>query len=114
MRGRKLSPEHIAKFVATRVSRKYKMSEELKNKLKKIHKNKKLSEEHKEILRKNAIILNEKNKKPAAQYSLDGVLIKIYDCAADASRETCANISSIRMCCKNKRKKAGGFIWKFA
>jgi group I intron endonuclease len=114
MRGRKLSPEHIAKFVATRVSRKYKMSEELKNKLKKIHKNKKLSQKNKEILRKYALIINEKNKKSVAQYSLDGVLIKIYSCAGDASRETSINISSIRMCCKNKRKKAGGFMWKFA
>jgi group I intron endonuclease len=114
MRGRKLSAEHIAKCVATRISRQYKMSDSLKQKISDINKNKKLSEEHKAIFNYHAQLNNAKNSKKVAQYSLTGELLGVYSCAREASLKTSANVSNIRLCCKNKRKTSGGFMWKFA
>lgn len=48
-----------------------------------------------------------------AQYSLQGELIKIWDCMHDIGRELNVCISNIPKCCKGERKKAYGFIWKY-
>jgi group I intron endonuclease len=114
MRGRKLSQDHINKSTATRISRNYKMSDKHKQKLIYINKNKKLSEEHKKLIAIGARINNEKNKKPVDQYSLNGEFITSFSCAGEASEKTFVNCSSIRMCCKGMRKKAGNFLWKFS
>ncbi len=52
-----------------------------------------------------------KNSKRICQISLDGELIKVWDCATDASNELNIDQSSISMVCKGKRKIAGGFVW---
>ena len=49
---------------------------------------------------------------PVAQYSKDGVLIKIYPSMQEASRQTGVSQGSISMCCNNKYKTAHGFIWR--
>lgn len=51
------------------------------------------------------------NSKRICQINLDGELIKIWDCATDASNELGIDQSSISMVCKCKRKTAGGFVW---
>lgn len=51
------------------------------------------------------------NSKRICQISLDGELIKIWDCATDASNELSIDQSSISMVCKGKRKTAGNFVW---
>lgn len=51
------------------------------------------------------------NSKRICQIGLDGKLIKIWDCATDASNELCIDQSSISMVCSGKRKTAGGFVW---
>ena len=51
------------------------------------------------------------NSKRICQISLDGKLIKIWDCATDASNKLNIDQSSISMVCKGKRKTAGGFVW---
>lgn len=51
------------------------------------------------------------NSKRICQISLDGNLIKIWDCASDAHRELNIDQSSISMVCSGKRKTAGGFVW---
>ena len=99
---------------STRIARQYKMSESLKKKLREIHRNKKLTAENKAILNYYAQLNNAKNAKKVAQYSLTGELLGIYSCAREASLKTNTNISNIRLCCKNKRKTSGGFLWKFA
>lgn len=113
LRGRKLNPEHIAKCVATRIARQYKMSDSLKKKMSNIHRHKKLTDEQKAILNHHRKLNNAKNAKKVAQYSLIGELLGIYSCAGEASLKTNTNISNIRLCCKNKRKTSGGFLWKF-
>lgn len=48
------------------------------------------------------------------QESVDSEFIAQYLNAADASRHTGVDASCILKCAKNKRKSAGGYIWKYA
>lgn len=52
-------------------------------------------------------------KKRVAQYSLDGKLIKIWDCAADAGRNGYSR-TAITQCCRGKLKTSYGYVWKYA
>ena len=54
-----------------------------------------------------------KNSKQICQIGLDGILIKIWDCATDASNELHIDQSSISMVCSGKRKTAGEFVWVY-
>ena len=47
------------------------------------------------------------------QISIDGNLVKIWDCVSDASRELKICLSSISFCAKGRYKTAGGFVWKY-
>lgn len=49
--------------------------------------------------------------KRVCQISLDGKLIKIWDCASDASKELGINYSCISSVCTGDHKTAGGFVW---
>lgn len=40
-------------------------------------------------------------------------IINIFYGAAEAERITKIRANSINMCCRNKRKTAGGYIWKY-
>lgn len=51
------------------------------------------------------------NSKRICQIGLDGKLIRIWDCATDASNELNIDQASISMVCKGKRKTAGSFVW---
>ena len=57
-----------------------------------------------------------KNKlsKKVNQYTIEGKLVKQWECLSDIKREfklkCCSNISS---CCKNKLKTAYGYVWKY-
>ena len=51
--------------------------------------------------------------KKICQISLDGELIKIWDCATEASQNLNVNYSCISDVCNGKRKTAGGFVWCF-
>lgn len=68
-----------------------------------------LSESHKGIFdgAKNP------HAKKVYQFSIDGHLIKIWDCATDASRALGVCLSSISFCAKGKYKTACGFIWRY-
>lgn len=52
--------------------------------------------------------------KPVKQYTIDGVFIKEYECIKYASNETGISKASISLCCNNKLKTAGNFIWVFS
>ena len=55
----------------------------------------------------------ERLARPIIQYSMDGVIIKKWECTADAERELKIPSSNIINCLNgNKYKSAGGFIWK--
>ena len=54
---------------------------------------------------------NKKISKPVLQYDLHNNLIKTWDSIAQAQKELkCYNISH---CINNKRKTAGGYIWRY-
>lgn len=58
-------------------------------------------------------IVIEKRKKPVLQYSKTGELINEYESAQDAGKQTGIYQGNICSCCLNKRKSAGGYIWRF-
>ena len=51
-------------------------------------------------------------KKLLLQFS-DGVFVKEYKSIMKASRDTKINKNNIWCCCKNRRKTAGGFTWRY-
>lgn len=51
------------------------------------------------------------NSKKVCQIGLNGALIKIWDCAANAAKELGINYSCISMVCSGRRKTAGGYVW---
>lgn len=58
-------------------------------------------------------IAHKLKEKPIIQYTLDGKIINEYNSAVEAQKITKIPQSNISSCCLNKRKTAGGFIWKF-
>lgn len=52
--------------------------------------------------------------KPVKQYTVNGVFIKEYKCIKYAANETGISKSSISLCCNDKLKTAGNFIWRFS
>ena len=52
--------------------------------------------------------------KAVKQLDFDGVLIKTWEGAREASRELSIQYKNISACCRGKRKSAGGYIWRFA
>lgn len=54
-----------------------------------------------------------KHKIKVVQKDLDGNIIKVWNSAIDAKRETGIDNSSIAKCCRGKLKKVGGFKWEY-
>lgn len=54
-----------------------------------------------------------KKRKKIMQLDKENNLIKIWECADLIEKELKINASNIRGCCNNKRKTAGGYIWKY-
>lgn len=52
--------------------------------------------------------------KPVDQFSLSGEFINRYESAQEASAKTDCWHQTIAKCCLGKRKKTGGYIWKYA
>lgn len=67
-------------------------------------------EEHKEKTLKSVI---KKCSKPIIQYTLDGVFVAEYESIMEAERQTGIKSTNISSCCKNKRNKAGGYVWRY-
>lgn len=56
---------------------------------------------------------NGKRKKPVLQYDLQGNFVKEYPSAKEAEIENNIAKGHITKVCKDERKSAGGFIWKY-
>lgn len=52
-------------------------------------------------------------KIPISQYSIDNCFIRNWSSAVDAGRTLKINSANINWCCRQHRKTAGGFIWKY-
>ena len=57
--------------------------------------------------------MNKSCKKDILQYTKGHIFIKEWNGVIEASNELNIDSSSISKCLKNKRKTAGGFIWKY-
>lgn len=88
------------------------MSEEHKEKLRKLFTGVPKSEEHKEKLR-NASLgqKHPERRKPVLQYDKNGNFIKEWDCAFDA--EKIYNDRHINDCCRGTRRIASNYQWRF-
>lgn len=53
------------------------------------------------------------NKKKIIQYTLDGELVKEFNCGRDIQRELGFSPAAISRCCKGKQNSSYGFKWKF-
>ena len=55
-----------------------------------------------------------KNKRKLVhQYTKEQCYINTFISVTDASKQTNVNCGNISECCNNKRKSAGGFIWRY-
>lgn len=88
--------------------------EETKQKISESHKGKKFSEESKQKMSEAKKGENNPMSKRFIQYDKQGNIVKIWNCSYDIQRELGINHSNICLCCKGKRKTAGGFVWKYA
>lgn len=61
----------------------------------------------------NAILNGKKVSKPVMQIDKEGNILNTFISAKEASIVTGVDHSHINHCCNNKRKTAGGFVWKF-
>lgn len=63
----------------------------------------------------HGVIKGEKHYKARKvnQYDLQGNLIKTWNCIMDIQRNIGLKNSNIVACCKEKKKTAGGFIWRY-
>lgn len=57
---------------------------------------------------------NNNQKIKVNQYDLKGNFIRSFNSILDASKETRVSMGNISLCINNKRKTAGGYIWKYA
>lgn len=61
----------------------------------------------------NRLKASKTRMKPVVQYSLTGEYIREWESATIADLTLNIERRNILACCKNRRKKAGGFIWKY-
>jgi hypothetical protein len=85
-----------------------KRTEEQRARISDGHKGIKLSEQAKQ---KISGALNYKAK-PILQFTKHCEFVRQWECMMDASRALNIPVQNICACCNNKRKTAGGFIWK--
>lgn len=68
-------------------------------------------------LRTNNTVCHKNNKDKRLtsiiQYSLNGLILKKWNCINDVTKKYGYNHSNIIACCKNKRATAYGFVWKY-
>lgn len=118
-RGRKLTKEHREKLSAAHIGMKYPNREYTKEWLQHIReanakkKGTHWSEEMRTKMEGRFLGSKSALSKPVLQYSLDGTLIKRWDCIQEACRELGIKYSSaITQCLNGKSKSSHGYIWK--
>jgi len=82
-----------------------------RNYLSKINTGKKYSKETREKQSKS--YNRSDHVKAITQYNITGDFVREWDAIIDASRELNIERRNINACCKNKRKSAGGYIWRY-
>lgn len=106
-KGRALTAEHREKLRQAHLGRKQNRTPEWNRKIGESQRGKKLKPETKERIGKAKSI-------PVIQLSLVGEVICEWPSGAEASRQTGVDASHINLVCRNIRKTAGGYVWKFS
>ena len=88
-------------------------TEERKRNISKALTGKKLSEAHRESLRKSHMGIPSGHRKVVICLDLEGNELNEYESMMKAQEETGANFRGISSCCRGKRKTTKGFQWKF-
>lgn len=104
LKGREISPETRAKISASLKGRH--PSEEAIEKLRIASTGRVQTEEARKKI-------SQRVSKKVCQLDNEGHVISIYSSAREANSATGISFSNISSCCNGKRKKAGGFGWKF-
>ena len=68
--------------------------------------------EHKNSEHKNSEH-SEHSEHKIAQYTADGTLVNTFLNVREAERKTNISFSNIGSCCRERRKSAGGFVWRY-
>lgn len=110
LKGRKLSPEHIANILKYRTGRP--LSESTRKKISESQKGKVITEECKRKISKAKIGKQGKNNKPIKQVFEDGSF-KIWRGAVEAAKFFNISRSNIVAVLKGRRPKSGGFKWEY-
>lgn len=120
-KGRKRSPE-ICEFLRRRQTGK-RPDEATREKLRKAHTGRMHTEESKQkmskirkeigITRQFIEAGNASHRKPVAQYSLNGELIKIWDCGTTAGEALNIERHGIYNCARGKTKSSFGYVWRY-
>lgn len=122
-RGTHLSEEqkqHLRDLNTGELSSKYgvPVSEETRQKMRGARLGKTTSDESRLKMRNSHLGKNmgadSSRARPIAQYKLDGNLIKVWNCIADASHQLNVSASAISSACKGKNKTAGGYQFRYA
>lgn len=106
-KGKHLSDEHREKLRQAHLGRKQNRTPEWNRKIGESQRGKKMTPEQIERMVK-------RKRKPVVQLSLTGEFICEWPSGAEASRQTGVDASHINLACRNIRKTAGNFIWKFS
>ena len=67
----------------------------------------------KPVFAENARLNGAKVSKPVLQFSKDGTFVAQFESGKQAHLKTKINHSHIMECCSEKRKTAGGYVWKY-
>ena len=51
--------------------------------------------------------------KPVSQYTKDNILVKTFSSIKEAQNNTKIPHSNISECCRDKRRSAGGYVWRY-
>lgn len=101
-------PEHLKKEVSKRFKGKP-LTEEHKQRISNSLKGKSKSEVAKQHMRGKIAV----NRRPVLQFSTDGEFIKEYSSIQEAAKQNNIIATHISRCARGKRKKTGGYIWKY-
>lgn len=109
--GRNLSEEHKKKISEANKGRtSWMKGKHWDNEHKELLRIKSTSKKHSEETKRK---IAKSKQKPVVQYDKNGKKISEYISAVEAENKTGVGRSHISQCCNNKRKSAGGYIWRF-
>lgn len=90
-----------------------KVSEETKKKIGKVHRGKTMTEESKNKIREYQLSISSAKYIPVLQYDLEGNLLREFASITEAAKSISKSTAHIVACCKERRKTAYGYIWRY-